>query len=370
VSRPRPAIRPQIEWRWLAERSLLAFVVVFAIVAMAKSVGHDYAADFRGGMWHAGQAALAGRSPYVAADAHRLLVLRHPYIPPPPLAIIAIPLSVLPFWIAASLWSVLCVAAFCGALRLLGVRDPRVYVLALCSFPFIESLQVGGPEPLLALGAAAAWRYRDSSRGAIAAGLLIAAKLLAWPLLIWFLVTRRIRSAAIAAVCAVVTLLASWACLGFKGLLDYPKLVAADARAFERMSHSLVSAAMRAGVSEHLARELALGVALAVALAALRAARGSDRGWFVAALTLGLLSSPLMWIHYLVLLFVPLAIARGRLSAAWALTAAFWLLPFEPPPTEVEVLLVLAIAVAIVLLSSKHQQREAPGRLEHRLVTA
>jgi alpha-1,2-mannosyltransferase len=348
-----------VDWRRLAERSLLAFVGVFAVVALAKSVGNHYAADFHGGIWRASQAILGGHSPYASPNADRLFRLLNPYIPPPLLAILAIPLAVLPFWLASLLWSAVCAGAFVAALWLLGLRDRRAYVLALCSFPFVESLEVGGPEPLLALGVAAAWRYRDSWRGAVCVGAVIAAKLLAWPLIIWLLVTRRIRCALIAIGMAVGTLVASWACIGFKGLVAYPRLVAADARAFERISHSVVSAAMRLGASEHVAVAVMLAVAAGIASAIVRVTKGSDRGWFTAAIAFGLFASPLVWMHYLVILFVPLAIARYPSRGAWLLTAGLWLLPFEPPPTVVEVLLVLVIASSIAFTASRPARRPA-----------
>jgi Glycosyltransferase family 87 len=86
----------------------------------------------------------------------------------------------------------------------------NVYLLALCSFPFITSLALGQPDGLLAWPAAAAWRSRDDSwRGAAAVGLLIAAKLLAWPLIVWLLATRRFRQAGVAGGSAAVFLVGS-----------------------------------------------------------------------------------------------------------------------------------------------------------------
>lgn len=338
----------RVDWRRLGRRALIAGMAAVAFVTLyMNATGRQYALDFRGGMWHAGKSLLDGTSPYPAPVVSRLLSPGNAFIPPPLLAVIAIPFSVLPFGFAIMLWNVLCVASCAAALRVLGVRDWRVYVVALCSFPLIASLILGQPDGLFALAAAVAWRYRDSSKGAVAVGALIAAKLLAWPLLVWLLVTRRVRSAAVAAVSAVGFVLGSWACIGFKGLGSYANLLSADAHAFEARSQSVVAAAMRLGLPEATARILAIAFAVAVAAAVIRSARTRDEGWFTATLLLGLLISPILWSHYLVVLLVPLAITRPRLDRLWLLLAVFWLSPLEPPKTVAQIILVLLTAAAL-----------------------
>jgi hypothetical protein len=52
---------------------------------------------------------------------------------------------------------------------------------------------------------------------------MIAAKLLAWPLIIWLLVTGRGRRAGVAAGTAVALVLASWAPIGFAGRSMAPR---------------------------------------------------------------------------------------------------------------------------------------------------
>jgi alpha-1,2-mannosyltransferase len=346
----------EVDWRRLATWSLMASLVVVAVMTLARNaLGSQYGFDFHGGMWKAGQDLLAGRSPYLAPNAHQLLVAGNSLITPPLLAVIAIPFAVLPFGLGVALWNLVCTAAFVGALVLLGVRDRRVMLIALCSFPFVSSLILGQPDGLFALAAAIAWRWRDSWRGAVAVGVLVAAKLLAWPLLLWLLVTRRVKCSAIALSTAVALLLLSWAPIGFKGLVDYPKLLAADARAFATRSHSIVAGAMRLGISERLGSALAIAVAAAVAVAIVRAARGSDRGYFAAAIVVGLLASPLLWSHYLVLLLVPLAIGRPRMDQLWLLTAAFWLSPIEPAHGwQIGLVLLTATTIAIAASATGH----------------
>jgi hypothetical protein len=117
---------------------------------------------------------------------------------------------------------------------------------------------------------------------------------------------------------------------------------------------------MRLGASEQAARILAVAVAVLLALAMVRAARGSDLGYFAAALLVGLLASPILWSHYLVLLFVPLAISRPRLDWVWLITGLFYLSPIEPPPSDIQVILVLA-TVAVVSVRSVSAPKPAAG---------
>jgi alpha-1,2-mannosyltransferase len=346
------ASRWQVDWPRLGRRSVMLAVLVWGVATIyANARGRAYGLDFHG-IWRAGHRLLAGNSPYVAPDWQRLLVASNAFITPPPLAMLSAPFSLLPFGLAIVLWNLLCAGAFVVALRLLGVSDWRVFLVATCSLPFVFSLILGQPDGLFALGGAVAWRYRGSWRGAVAVGALIAAKLLAWPLVIWLLVTRRVRCSVIALASAAGLLAGSWALIGFHGLLDYPRLLAADARAFETRSHSVVAAAMKLGASAAVAQWLAIGCAAVVGLAALRLARRSDLGWFTAAIAVGLLSSPVLWAHYLVLLLIPLAISRPRLDRLWLLTAVFWLSPVEPAHGW-QIMLVLVVVSAIALLASQ-----------------
>jgi hypothetical protein len=91
-----------------------------------------------------------------------------------------------------------------------------------------------------------------------------------------------------------------------------------------------VAAITRAGVPQHLATPLAIIIALAIGAGIVLLARGSDLGWFTAALTVGTLISPVIWQHYFVLLFIPLAATqRYRDPLVWLLVLALWVSPSE-----------------------------------------
>ena len=138
------------------------------------------------------------------------------------------PLSLLPVGIASAIFTVLGIAAIVAALLVLEVRDWRCYPLVLL-YPFTrDALEYGAVGSFLLLLVALAWRYRDRTvASAAAVGVAIALKLFLWPLVIWFALTRRFRTAFLAAVAAAGVALASWAVIGFAGLLDYPQLLRA-----------------------------------------------------------------------------------------------------------------------------------------------
>jgi Glycosyltransferase family 87 len=343
----------EINWRRLTRRSFIAGAFVLAAVQLVYAAsGNEYGLDFFGGTWHAGNAVLNGLNPYPPAESGwRLLHASSGFMTPPPLALLGIPFSLVPFSAAVLSFNLLCAGAAIIALRLLDVSDKRVWLLVLCSFPFVSSLALGQPDGLFALAAAAAWCWRDDRwRGGVAGGVLIAAKLLAWPLVIWLLFTRRYRQAAVTTASAVATLLGSWAVIGFHGLGSYPRLLRDDARTYEYRSHSLVSGFMHLGLSTQAAVVASLVAVVAIGAGIVGIARRSDAGWFTAALVVGILSSPIVWDHYLVMLLVCLAATRRpRDRVCWVLMAVLWACPVENPANLWQAWIVPLVACALAL---------------------
>jgi len=331
--------------------SVLLGATMTALVIYLGTTGRIWGFDFHG-TWAAARDVWAGRSPYLSPDPARLLAKGNAYIAPPLLAFLCGPLALLPFVPAVVVFGVACTVGLLFALWILGVRDWRVYGLALTSYPFVASLGMGQPDGLLALGLVLAWRYRTSWRGAAALGVVVALKLLAWPLLLWLVLTRRFRQAGVAAAVAAAAILGSWSLIGFQGLAQYGRLLDADATAFAVRSHSVVAAALRLGTTEHAAWLIAGVVAAAVAALVVRLGTDRDLALFTAAISFGLLASPIMWTHYLVALYVPLAIAHRR-PEVWLLTIPYWLSPLEPPPHVWKVVYVLALTVVVSVLAAR-----------------
>ena len=76
---------------------------------------------------------------------------------------------------------------------------------------------------------------------------------------------------------------------------------------------------MALGLPGGAARVLVAIFAAALLVLAWRAADGAegDRRALTLALAAGVVATPILWLHYLVLLVVPIALARPRLSALW-----------------------------------------------------
>ena len=157
--------------------------------------------------------------------------------------------------------------------------------------------------------------------------------------------------------------LAAWAVMGFAGIAAYPRLLSADADAFAGHSHSLTSLAIHLGASPGVARALALAAAAGAIVLAWRSRRhGNDLAAFTLCLYAGLLSSPIVWTHYLLVLLVPLAIARPRLDRAWIAFALLSSLSRQEPPGATALLaLGFLTSIALAGASLERTRRPAPA---------
>jgi Glycosyltransferase family 87 len=253
-----------------------------------------------------------------------------PYVYPPLLAIALIPATVLPDEVRGSspagvLVSLLLIACVVGTLALLDVRDWRCYPVALLYPPTLENVEYGAVGPALALLVALGWRYRDRVWPVAASvGAAIALKVFVWPLLVWLAATKRSAAAVGAAVAAVGLALGSWAAIGFDGIADYPDLLRRLSDVEAENSYSAYAILVAIGVPSGLAHVVVTGAAATLLVLAWRAARGADgdRRALTLALAAGFVLTPILWLHYLVLLVVPIALARPRLSVLWLVPLA------------------------------------------------
>ena len=331
----------------------------------------------------AGNEVLAGRSPYSDPDLFEGPP-QAPYAYPPVLAYAVAPLAMLPEEVANTflpgvLFTLVLIAATFGGLWLLGVRDWRCYPVALLSPATLEAFEYGAIGPILLLLVAVAWRYRDRTEGAgLAIGGTVVAKLFLWPLLVWLALTGRIRAAFLGVGTALVLAFASWLAIGFEDIADYPRLLRKLVDVEAENSYSTFAILRTIGLSELPSQLVVLALGGGLLVLAWRAARGAavererDRRSLTFALAAALVLTPILWLHYLVFLFVPIALARPRLSALWF--APLGLTVFEAldwyrgwPAGDAEALTSVAVLTALVFAAcvglpgaSEPQRKAAP----------
>jgi Glycosyltransferase family 87/Dolichyl-phosphate-mannose-protein mannosyltransferase len=279
------------------------------------------------------------------------------YAYPPGLAFLAVPLHPLGAAGATLVWTLVALGAVAASLWLLGVRDWRCYAAAL-AFPFTRSaIDLGTVGPLLLLSVAALWRWRDSlTRSACALGAGIALKLYLWPLAVWPALTSRVRAGLAAVGAAAVLILLPWAVLGFAGLGAYPGLLHRLSSDEASSSYSVIALAVRAHLPETVGVVLSLVIALGLLAAAASVARTRGREGDALTLTLcvaaALAASPIVWIHYFVLLLVPLALTQPRFSLLWLVPFAYYPLGEHTWPAGDAGKLALALVTTCVILGA------------------
>jgi alpha-1,2-mannosyltransferase len=347
-----------------AERLFLGFLPPLLLVGLVVSryaIGKHLGFDYRP-LWEASRHVFHGASPYPTPHVWALHDEQQ-FVYPPIAALLAAPLAVFPFGIAAALLALLEVLATGLTLRILGVRDWRCYGVTLLWYPVIQNVLVGSITSLLALGLAVAWCYRDNRRLATpVVALVIAAKIFLWPLLFWLAATRRGLTALRALAVALAAVALSWALIGFAGLTSYPRLLDQLSRLEQWKSYSVVAFGLVLGLSTGEARALAIAAGVVVLVGVLLVGRrrnrdvDADRRAFVLAIAAAFLFSPIVWTHYLALLVVPIAITRRTLSPLWFVPLAMWATPGQSDGRAWRV--VLGLAVWVVVLAASWR----PGR--------
>jgi alpha-1,2-mannosyltransferase len=348
---------------WLALRRLgpPAFLglLPLAVLAMAaaSAIHHgNVGVDFRGELYPEAKLVVHGHNPFPPSGADLSRGVNRIF--PVPAALLVGPLTALPAAAATAVFEVVLLTALVATLAVLGVRDWRVYGAVALWPSTIAALQTGNLSILLGLLVALAWRWRDSRLlPGVALGLAIALKLFLWPLVIWLVAIRRYAAAAVAATLAAAgTLLV----LPFVSLGSYEHLMRNLGDTFGRESYNLVGLLEQSGIAgrstAHLIATLAGIAVLAIAY--------RERS-LPLALAASLLLSPIVWLHYFVLLAVPLALVSPRFSAVWLVPLLLWLCPGSGEDVRLRhiatALFVLG-AVTVLAHARRHRNRQPEER--------
>jgi hypothetical protein len=199
---------------------------------------------------------------------------------------------------------------------------------------------------------------------------MVLAKVFPWPLLLWPVVARRWRTLLLVLPFMVVPALAGWAVIGFHSLLAYPGMLSNLSYIESRAGVSVYAMLLSLGVGHGAALVLAVGTGGCLVAGAWRVSRqpGGAARAFGLLVVAALSASPLVWIHYEVLLFVPIALLAPRLSPLWFLPALGGLIPVPLFQSPLQMLMWPAIqAVLVVALC---QQTAPAAQLEPLAATA
>jgi alpha-1,2-mannosyltransferase len=279
---------------------------------------------------------------------------------PPALYVLLVPFGLLPWPVAAAIVMPLLALTPYLALRVMGVRDWRCYAAAYGSIPVAHSILMGTISTALMLGLALVWRGRST----IAAGAaIVVAKLFVWPVAVAVVALQGIRRAALLTAVALAAAVASWAVIGFADITRYPAMLSDLSAAEAHDSFSPTGFAYAMGAPPALGTYLGIAFGLVLLALALRAGlRGRRDRCFTLVIVAALAMSPIVWTHYLVLLFLPLAARYPRFNVVWLVPLGFYL--GQPLAANGDALAYLASwpCIAIIVLASLRPAAGEPAR--------
>jgi hypothetical protein len=341
--------------------AVLPVGVAIAMFATAHST-NSLSADFHNELYPEAKLLLDWENPF-PGPAH------DPGLGPnlvwPPLAA----LLVAPFTLLspeAADWAVALVGLVCfmASLRIVGVRDWRVYGAFLLWPSVIGEIRVSHLTPFLCLLLAVVWRYRDARFApGLALGIAGAIKFFLWPVAVWLAAIGKAREVLVAAAVAGASLLLV---LSFTSLHDYFQVLLELGRTFDQESYSPFGFLVQIGAPESFSRAVmfVLGVLLLVAC--------WRRASFGLAVAAALVLSPIVWLDYYAVAAIPLAAVRPRLSLVWLAPLATWGLLSAGIGAgngwgSARVLTVFTIVFAVIVRAER--QAEAGGEGHHRPAT-
>lgn len=264
---------------------------------------------------------LAGHDPYPHIPS-RALLGGHAFVYPWLTAHLFIPFALLPRDASDIAWFAISCVAIVAACRAARLPDRWSVLVVLLSATTIRGMQVGSLNPLLFLGAALAWTWRDRPwRVAAMLTLVIGAKVFLAPLLIWLLIAQRWR-AFLLSVAGVAIFLGLGFLLGPIGPSRYERLLSVLSR-HESGSGFSLGRLLSLAHAGSWASTAALGISFGLlVIAGVLAHRGQldEVSVFSVAVLAALMSTPILWSHYLLLALLPLLAARA--SIRWFVVAA------------------------------------------------
>ncbi|MEW6079112.1 MAG: glycosyltransferase family 87 protein [Thermodesulfobacteriota bacterium] len=294
------------------------------------------------------------------------LVLPSPH--PPPAILLALPFGLVAYSKAVVLWFLMELACIFTSVYLVaqwwqdrrpGLRHivfPSLMLLVLA--PFWQGLLYGQLSSLLLMLLLLTWRVKRQIPAGLFLGMALSVKFMGWPILLFFLIRKKWRAAGIAVVIPVLANIMAALVIGGGPVSHYYRFVAVFMASVYRCmewNFSLWTLGWRLFSGMCRPFEQSIGILPLVACDAMApyasifillavlatglamASRSSDRDVSYAVLfCVSAMVTPLAWIHTLVLLLLPLAVALRRLqqsgcpsfpTALWGLLTALLLIP-------------------------------------------
>ena len=348
-------------------------VAVFAVLPVCllalvcwKAIGAgSFAVDFHHSFWQAGRSVLHGDFAYDPT-----LKTTDAFVYPPLTAVLFAPIALSPHGLADALFTATGIATVPIALRAFGVRDWRCYGAVMLWAPALAAIQAGNLSLLLLGGIALAWALRRHTVGlALVVAAVVSMKLFLWPIGLWLLLTRRFREAAATAVLFVTLNTAAWFAVGAGSLRTYLHLLDRLSRSERSGSYTLHALATQFGLSSSVGNA-ATWAAISLLLVGWWArGRGDDRSTLATCVLIALVASPIVWLHYLVLLAAPLALVRRTLTWAWLAPILLIFCPGKGNGSALQTGLALAV-IAIVAGTTIAPGRRAPAVVANRSISA
>jgi hypothetical protein len=309
----------------------------------------DEGVDFHLEYWVAGMRLLHGLSPYALHSPNGVGWL---FVYPPVAAFAFTPFALLPDGTSSVLYTAMCIALAALTLRVVGVRDWRLYGMTLMLGPVVNAWQVANVTLPLAFGLAVMWRYRDRPVVAgLAAAAIVSLKPVVWPAVVWLLVTRRFRAAAYGVAACLGINLVAFALVGFDQISAMVRAVNLVTKQMHHWGYSVIALAGDLGVGYQVGIALTIAISAALLVTCYRAGRtGRDAAALVLTVDLALAASPLVWVHYLALMIVPLAVVAPTLSLAWFLQIPLWICPVVEPHLPARLLVLVTLVSTTYLL--------------------
>ena len=288
---------------------------------------------------------------------------------PPTFAPFLLPFGALSATTATWSWIAISIVAFVigvGVMPTSRTVKWATLLLAGWSFPFVYAVKLGQVGPILFCVLALGWRWLDRQIPLGVAGALGAAiKLQPGLILIWALLTLRIRAVVAGGVTLVVLAIVTTVLAGPAAWTDFLTLLRAVSDPI-RTEHNFTPGAIAFayGASPQVAGVIQLANTVGVIALLLVSIRwATDEASYMIAVIASQLVSPIVWDHYAMLLLLPVAylLASGRWWAVVIPLVTAWPLVGITPPVAYPILFWVTLVVTYLVGHAATDPRQSIG---------